>query len=57
VGLRDTEVWFAPVAGTRLMIPFRASVATPFGQGVMEATQFVSVPNPPRTAATSNRPQ
>lgn len=55
VGLRDTEVWLAPIAGTRLMIPYRATIKTPLGEGVMTATQFVSVPHPPRTAAT--RPQ
>jgi hypothetical protein len=39
----DIEVWLAPIAGTRVMVPFRAQVGTPFGLGMLEATQFVSV--------------
>jgi hypothetical protein len=39
----DMEIWLAPIAGTRVMVPFRAQVGTPFGLGVIEATQFVSV--------------
>jgi hypothetical protein len=38
----DIEVWLAPIAGTRVMVPFRAQITTPFGLGVVEATQFVS---------------
>jgi hypothetical protein len=51
VNLRDIEAWFAPIAGTRLMVPYRVSLPTPLGIGVLEATQFVSVPYP---AAASN---
>jgi hypothetical protein len=39
----DIEVWLAPIAGTRVLVPFRAQVGTPFGLGMLEATQFVSV--------------
>jgi hypothetical protein len=49
--LRDIEIWLAPIAGTRVMVPYRVSVPTPIGVGVMEATQFVSVPQPGRAAA------
>jgi hypothetical protein len=55
--LRDAEVWLAPIAGTRLMVPYRASVPTPFGTGVLQATQFVSVPYPHRASANSVRSQ
>jgi hypothetical protein len=41
---RDMEVWLAPLAGTRLMVPYRASISTPFGLGVLQANQFVSSP-------------
>jgi hypothetical protein len=41
--MRDTEAWLAPIAGTRLMVPYRVTVNTPFGQGVLQATQFLSV--------------
>lgn len=40
--LRDMEVWLAPVAGTRVVVPIRVSIPTPLGLGVLEATQFVS---------------
>jgi Protein of unknown function (DUF3108) len=39
---RDMEVWLAPLAGTRVLVPFRISIPTPLGLGVLEATQFVS---------------
>jgi hypothetical protein len=55
--LRDAEVWLAPIAGTRLMVPYRASVPTPFGTGVLQATQFVTVPYPRRASANSARSQ
>jgi hypothetical protein len=55
--LRDAEIWLAPIAGTRLMVPYRASVPTPFGNGVLQATQFVSVPHPNRASANSVRSQ
>jgi hypothetical protein len=42
IGLRDAEMWLAPIAGTRLMVPYRVTVPTPFGQGLLQATQFVT---------------
>jgi hypothetical protein len=51
VELRDMEMWLAPIAGTRVMVPYRVSVPTPLGVGIMQATQFVSVPQPGRAAA------
>lgn len=41
---RDIEIWLAPVAGTRLLVPFRAYTPTPVGPGVMQATRFVVSP-------------
>ena len=38
---RDMEMWLAPIAGTRLLAPFRVSVPTPLGLGVLQATRFV----------------
>jgi hypothetical protein len=49
--LRDMELWLAPIAGTRVMVPYRVSVPTPLGLGVMQATQFVSVPQPAKASA------
>ena len=55
--LRDIEVWLAPVAGTRLMVPYRASVPTPLGVGVLQATQFVSVPHTSSSASNGIKSQ
>ena len=49
--LRDAEVWMAPISGTRMLVPFRFSLPTPIGTGVLQATRFDSVANPPRAAA------
>jgi hypothetical protein len=50
---RDMELWLAPIAGTRLMVPYRASVPTPIGVGVLQANQFVSIPRPPVPTASN----
>jgi hypothetical protein len=39
---RDMEMWLAPIAGTRVLVPFRFSVPTPFGMGVLQANYFVT---------------
>jgi hypothetical protein len=44
VQTREMEMWLAPIAGTRLLVPFRFSVPTPFGLGVLQATYFVAQP-------------
>lgn len=41
---RDIEAWLVPVAGTRVLVPFRVQGPTPIGRVVLEATQFVSSP-------------
>jgi hypothetical protein len=48
--LQDMEVWLAPVSGTRVLVPFRLSVPTPLGLGLIEAEHFVSAA---RAKATS----
>jgi hypothetical protein len=52
-GLREIETWLAPIAGTRLLVPYRVSVPTPIGLGILQATEFVSVAQPSRTNAKS----
>ena len=47
---RDMEMWLAPIAGTRVLVPFRFSVPTPFGLGVLQATYFVAQPQPTQAA-------
>ncbi len=49
--LRDMEVWLAPIAGTRVLVPFRFSMPTPLGTGVLQATQFVAIPQPAKASA------
>jgi hypothetical protein len=49
--LRDIEVWLAPIAGTRVLVPFRVASPTPVGSAVLEATQFVSVAVPSKEAS------
>lgn len=46
---RDMEIWFAPIAGTRVLAPFRISIPTPLGTGMIEATEFVSVQKTAKT--------
>ena len=49
---RNIEIAFAPVAGTRILVPFRIVIPTPLGTGVIEATQFITQASPPRVAKT-----
>jgi Protein of unknown function (DUF3108) len=49
---RNIEVAFAPVAGTRILVPFRMVVPTPLGTAMLEATQFITSATPPRVAKT-----
>jgi hypothetical protein len=53
MGLRDAEVWLAPISGTRVLVPFRFSLPTPIGLGLLQAKQFVSVAQPPRSNAAA----
>ncbi|HEY7229622.1 MAG TPA: DUF3108 domain-containing protein [Pseudolabrys sp.] len=54
---RDMEVWLAPIAGTRVLVPYRAQGPTPIGQAVLEATEFVSAPLPARASANGLKTQ
>jgi hypothetical protein len=54
---RDMEVWLAPIAGTRFLVPFRIAVPTPLGMGALQATQFMAAPLTPRPTPTSLRGQ
>ena len=53
VALRDAEVWLAPIAGTRVLVPFRFSMPTPLGLGVLQATQFVAAAQAPRPSVSA----
>jgi hypothetical protein len=47
---RNIEIAFVPVAGTRILVPFRLVIPTPFGTAMLEATQFITQATPPRVA-------
>lgn len=49
---KQIEVWLAPIAGTRTLALFRVSLPTPIGTGVLEATQFITNPQPRVTPAS-----
>jgi hypothetical protein len=49
---RKMEIAFVPVAGTRILVPFRLTIPTPFGPAMLEATSFVTSAAPPRVAKT-----
>jgi hypothetical protein len=56
---RDMEIWLAPIAGTRVLIPYRVSIPTLFGNAILQAAQFESeaqLPSPSRAANPSERP-
>ena len=57
IALREMELWLAPVTGTRVLVPFRFSVPTPLGLGVLQATQFNTVALPPKATPTSAKTQ
>jgi hypothetical protein len=50
--LRNIEIAFAPIAGTRILVPFRMVIPTPLGTAMLEATQFITQASPPRVAKT-----
>ena len=49
---RKIEIAFVPIAGTRVLVPFRMAIPTPFGPAMLEATSFVTTAAPPRVAKT-----
>jgi hypothetical protein len=51
---RDMETWLIPIAGTRVLVPFRVVIPTPIGQGILQATQLTVSPLPSRASAKTN---
>ena len=49
---RNLEIAFVPLAGTRLLVPFRMTIPTPLGPAALEATSFITTAAPPRVAKT-----
>ena len=50
---RNMEIAFAPVLGTRILVPYRMVIPTPLGVAMLEATQFITTASPPRVAKTN----
>ena len=50
IAQRDMEMWLAPIAGTRVLVPFRFSVPTPFGLGLLQANYFIAQSQPTQAA-------
>jgi len=50
---QDIEMWLAPIAGTRVVVPYKVSIPTPLGRGVLEATQFVTTAGRPGAATAA----
>ena len=50
---RNMEIAFAPILGTRILVPFRMVIPTYLGVAMLEATQFITTPTPPRVAKTN----
>jgi hypothetical protein len=50
---QDIEMWLAPIAGTRIVVPYKISIPTPIGRGVLEATQFVTTASARPGSATA----
>jgi hypothetical protein len=53
IAARNMEIAFAPVLGTRVLVPYRMVIPTPLGVAMLEATQFITTPTPPRVAKTN----
>jgi hypothetical protein len=51
IELHDAEVWLVPIAGTRVLVPFRVSMPTPLGPGILQARQFITVAQPSHALA------
>ena len=50
---RNIEIAFAPVLGTRILVPYRMIIPTPLGVAMLQATQFITQALPPRVAKTN----
>ena len=53
IAQQDIEAWLVPVAGTRVLVPFRLAVPTPLGLGVLQATDFLSTAQAGRRATSA----
>ena len=54
---RNMEAWFAPILGTRVLMPYKLSIPTPLGTGVLQATRFTNMVSSQANPAASLRTQ
>ncbi|OYX87844.1 MAG: hypothetical protein B7Y71_01305 [Xanthobacter sp. 35-67-6] len=54
---KEMYVWLVPVAGTRLLAPFKVSVATMIGTAILEATAFKTVVKENPVPVNAPKPQ
>jgi hypothetical protein len=52
---REIELAFAPIAGTRVLAPFRLSIVSMLGSIVIEATEFTATSVPDAAPATASK--
>jgi hypothetical protein len=48
---RDMETYLVPIAGTRILVPFRVTIPTPLGTAALQASQFLTTAQPRLTPA------
>jgi hypothetical protein len=51
---RNIEAWLVPIAGTRVLVPYRMTIPTPLGTAMLEAVEFTTTATPPKAAARTN---
>lgn len=54
INQRDIETWLVPIAGTRVLVPYRVVIPTPVGQGILQVTQLNVSPLPAKASAKGN---
>lgn len=54
---RNMEVWFAPILGTRVLMPYKLAIPTPVGTGVLQATRFTNMISSQANPAAALRTQ
>jgi len=54
INQRDMETWLVPIAGTRVLVPYRLVIPTPLGQAILQATQLSVSPLPTKASAKTN---
>ena len=54
---RDMEAWLVPIAGTRILVPYRMTIPTPLGTGALQANQFITTAQPPRLTPANVKSQ